>query len=86
MAVLRVRFENGHLIPLDEVQDLQEGAEFEVEYDPPLTDEDFSDEAIDEMLNHTAGLWADWPEDIEGMIEEARQIWDKLWFDNLPSL
>jgi len=80
MAMLRLRYENGHFIPLDPVTDLQEGQEIQVEWKPLPTRE-----AILEMLDRTAGLWANL-DNIEELLADARAKWDEEWFNRLSSL
>lgn len=41
---------------------------------------------IDKMLDQTAGMWADIADEMEAYLQDAREKWDKEWFDNLPSL
>lgn len=91
MATLRLRYENGHFVPLeaaDELEEFQDGDVIEVVEWTPLEQADSSQEKdeIDEMLDRTRGLWADWPEDVEALLEDARRQWDELWYKNLPSL
>jgi predicted DNA-binding antitoxin AbrB/MazE fold protein len=80
MATLRLRYQEGQLIPLEPLPDLRDGDEIEVEWSLVP-----SDEEIDAMLDQTRGMWADL-EDIEPFIEEARARWDQEWQDRLASL
>ena len=80
MAILRLRYENGHFVPLDTIEGIQEGAEIRVEWQPPV-----EQDAIDEMLDRTAGLWADL-DGIEDLINDARSKWDAEWQQRLNSL
>ena len=82
MATIRLRYENGHFIPLDEVPDLEEGMEIEAELVIPAEDRA---KVIKAMLDRTRGIWAD-VEGLEEAIEEARTIWDEEWRDRLNSL
>jgi predicted DNA-binding antitoxin AbrB/MazE fold protein len=80
MTSLRLRYENGILIPLDPLPDLKDGDEIEVEWSQEI--------AIGEpgeMLNRTRGLWADW-DCVEQAIDDAREKWDNEWQDRLTSL
>ena len=80
MAILRLRYENGHFVPLETVEGLQEGDEIQAQRTrlPSRT-------AIREMLDRTAGLWAD-VEGIEEFLEKARTEWDEEWQQRLSSL
>lgn len=82
MAILRLRYEKGHFTPLDPLPNtIQEGAEIAVQWNPPISPE------YREMLDQTRGLWADWEEDVEGLLEDAKAKQDQAWLDNnLPSL
>ena len=60
MATIRLRYENGHFIPLDEVPDLEEGTEIEAELVIPAEDRA---KVIKAMLDRTRGIWAD----VEGL-------------------
>ena len=82
MATIRLRYENGHFIPLDEVPDLEEGMEIEAEIHI-LTSKEM--DSYMEMLERTRGIWAD-VEGLEEAIEEARAAWDQAWRDRLNSL
>lgn len=88
MTALRLRFENGHFVPLESVDDFQEGDIIEIRdwaaVHEPITDAER--QAIDQMLARTAGLWADWPEDAEGLLDDARRQWDELWQERLKTL
>lgn len=91
MAALRLRYENGHFVPLDtedELDDLQEGDVIEVTEWSAVNEPVAPDEiqAIDEMLARAAGLWADWPEDVAGFLDDARRQWDELWQERLKTL
>jgi hypothetical protein len=81
MIALRLRYENGHFVPIDPIPDLQEGLEIEVQWEPPA-----NPNAIDDMLDRTAGLWADLDFDVEGFLEDARAKWDDEWQKRLSSL
>ncbi|MBZ0308931.1 MAG: antitoxin family protein [Anaerolineae bacterium] len=81
MARLRLRYENGHFVPLDPLPEIQEGEEIVVE----VRQEEAQNE-IDKMLDQTAGMWADIADEMEAYLQDAREKWDKEWFDNLPSL
>jgi hypothetical protein len=80
MAILRLRYEKGHFVPLDEIKDIQEGMEIRVEWQPPS-----DPAAIDAMLERTAGLWADL-DNIEELINDSRAKWDDEWQQRLSSL
>jgi predicted DNA-binding antitoxin AbrB/MazE fold protein len=62
MAILRLRYENGQFVPLDPVPELTDGDEIQVEWSPPAV----SQQSLEEMLDRTRGLWADWDADVEG--------------------
>jgi predicted DNA-binding antitoxin AbrB/MazE fold protein len=79
MAVVRMRYQGGHFVPLDPVPSLKEGDEVEVELKSRPASEDMA-----AMLDRTRGLWADW-EDIEELIDDARTRWDQAWQDSLSS-
>jgi predicted DNA-binding antitoxin AbrB/MazE fold protein len=72
MVSLRLRYENGYFIPLDPLPDLQEGMEIEAKWEPSS-----EPDAIDEMLDRTAGLWAELDFDMEGFLEDTRARWDE---------
>lgn len=75
MASLRLRYEHGQFVPLEPVQDIHEGDELEIQWKPlrqPSPDE------INQMLDQTAGLWAD-VDGIEQIFDEQRAIWDEEW-------
>ncbi|GIK66621.1 MAG: hypothetical protein BroJett018_44150 [Chloroflexota bacterium] len=55
MTTLRLRYEHGQLIPLEEIPGLSEGDEIEVEWKSTTT----ASETIDDILARTAGLWID---------------------------
>lgn len=80
MARLRLRYENGHFVPLDEVRGLDNGTEILVEWQPPV-----DMDAIDTMLDRTAGLWADL-DNIEDLMRDSRAKWDEEWHNRLSSL
>jgi predicted DNA-binding antitoxin AbrB/MazE fold protein len=80
MASIRARYENGHFVPLEPVDDLQDGEEVEVTV-TRLPSRD----AIQEMLDRTRGLWAD-IEGIEEFLDEMRRRWDEEWQQRLNSL
>lgn len=74
MAItIKLRYENGHFIPLSDIPGIQDGDEIEVEWttQPSL-------EEIVEALNKSAGIWAD-VEGFEEIIEENRRLWDEEW-------
>jgi hypothetical protein len=78
---LRLRYEDGHFVPLDKVAGLNDGDEIEVQWTPPMPlSEDYQ-----AMLDHTRGLWADL-DDVEDLIADAREKWDEEWFNRLSSL
>ena len=81
MTILRLQYSGGKFISLDPIPGLQDGDEIEVEWKSPPTQPD----AVVAMLDSTRGLWADW-DDVEGLIEDARQSWDQAWLDKHSSL
>lgn len=81
MFTLRLRYENGHFLPLDPVEGFEEGQEIVVQWEatPP-----HDPAAYQEMLDQTAGLWAgELGEQIEDFINDARQKWDAEWQERL---
>lgn len=81
MTTLRLRYEHGQLIPLEDIPGLSEGDEIEVEWKSTST----ASENIDDILARTAGLWAD-IEGIEDYLAGIRQQWDEEWKQWLSSL
>jgi predicted DNA-binding antitoxin AbrB/MazE fold protein len=81
MAKLRVRYENGQFVPMEPVQGLQDGDEFEIEYTP----HEITPESQMETLKRTAGMWAD-VEGIKEYLESVRQQWDDEWQRRISSL
>ena len=79
MTIIRLRYENGQLIPLDPLPDLHDGDEIEVELRHPDESGD-----LKAMLDRTRGLWADW-EDVEAGLDDARSKWDQAWQERLSS-
>jgi predicted DNA-binding antitoxin AbrB/MazE fold protein len=77
---LRLRYENGHFVPLDDVPELEEGEEIEVEWEPLTTAE-----AVSEALDWSRGIWADL-EGIEEFFAGARTQWNETWQQRLGSL
>ena len=81
MLKLKLRYEDGHFIPLDTITGLEDGDEIEVQWDAaPQVDTD-----IDAMLDRTAGMWADL-DGIEELMQSIRQMWDEEWQHRLGSL
>ena len=85
MLTLRLRYENGHLIPLDPepLATLHEGEEIQVMWqsaEAPAT----PDNSLD-WVERTRGIWADFPE-IEDYIAQSRQVWDEEWKSRLNEL
>jgi predicted DNA-binding antitoxin AbrB/MazE fold protein len=86
MVSLKLRYEDGKLIPLDPIPDLKEGEEIEVEWQPsPSLPPSDADDEILAMLERTQGLWADDGEEIAKFIDDAREKWDQAWQDKLSS-
>ena len=66
MTTIRLRYENGYLIPLDPLPDLKDGDEIEAAITPiapPLTAG-----AVQAMLEATRGIWAD----MDGLEQEGK--------------
>jgi len=79
MATFRLRYEKGHLIPIDPLPDMNDGDEIEV-----VLPSQPSREAVVEMLDRTRGLWAEW-DDIEALIDDGRAKWDESWQKKIAS-
>ncbi|MBZ0321420.1 MAG: hypothetical protein K8L91_33720 [Anaerolineae bacterium] len=91
MATLPLPYENRHFVPLEaanELEEFQDGDVIEVVEWTPLEHADSSKEKdeIDEMLDRTRGLWAEWPEDVEALLEDTRRQWDEVWQERLKTL
>lgn len=82
MVTLRFRYQNGTLIPLDPLPGWREGQGVHVEWNPTVSP---TDDDIARMLEQTRGLWADWEENVEELIDDARKKWDQEWQDRLSS-
>lgn len=82
MARLRLRYENGYFVPLDPLPEIQEGEEFSAEI---LSINNEVPQDYLDMLDKTRGMWSDIADEMEAYLQDAREKWDKEWFDNLPS-
>jgi hypothetical protein len=83
MLAVRLQYQHGQFIPLDEVNDLPEGAILEATW--PLNPKP-DPETIRLILERSAGAWsAELADEIEGHIAQARQEWDAEWQQRLSS-
>lgn len=87
MAItIKLRYENGHFIPLSDIPGIQDGDEVEIEW-AAQPSEELSERRlkIREALEQTVGLWGD-IEGVEELFEQQRQQWNAAWQQKLNSL
>lgn len=75
MRTIKVRYQQGYFIPIEDMPPLVEGQEAII----TLPDEQPDWEAYLEMLNKTQGMWADLGDDLQEAIDNARNMWDEEW-------
>lgn len=82
MRTITLKYQNGQFVPIGDIPILAEGEELAVML--PNTPPDW--DAYLEMLDKTAGIWADMGDEFADAIDEARQTWDEEWQKKLNSL